>query len=182
MWRKNNQEITGGSKHNIKKRINQILAIDNSEILIGHYYKNQTISSTEFLCFLEDLIKTINEKKIYDFIFILDNATYHLSDDIKEFAQLQKLKFLFNLPYKSQFNAIEMVFHLIKNILYKEINISFDGSCERINLLINDNDINNNVKKVYLKTIKIYNEYYIKNISKIDLLFKDIKKIKNKKE
>ena len=75
-----------------------------------------------------------------------------------------------------------MVFHLIKNILYKEINISFDGLCERINLLINDNDINNNVKKVYLKTIKIYNEYYIKNISKIDLLFKDIKKIKRKRK
>ena len=69
MWRNNNQEITGGSKHNIKKRINLILAIDNSEILIGHYYKNQTISSTEFLCFLKDLIKTVNEKK-YMILFL----------------------------------------------------------------------------------------------------------------
>ena len=51
----------------------------------------------------------------------MDNAKYHISNEVKSFAKLKKLKILFNCPYQSEFNAIEMAFNLIKVNMYKNI-------------------------------------------------------------
>ena len=53
MWRKDRELIIGGPKIDIKKRINLILAINKNEVILGHYYKNDTISTKEFLDFIK---------------------------------------------------------------------------------------------------------------------------------
>lgn len=187
MWRKNGEEITGGGQTNLKNRINLILAIDQKEILLGHYYKNNTISSTEFLEFMKDLKSTITQQKIGKTVFILDNATYHCSKEIRKFAKKEKLKILFNVPYKSNFNAIELCFHLIKNRLYKEINTNIDLLANKISFLINDDEINKNIKKLYLKTLINYKDFYennkekIKNLRENNKFLQKKRKIKKKK-
>ena len=135
-WRKENDEIYGGPKTNNKSKINLILAINKKEILLGHLYKNETIGSNEFLDFIINLIDLIGEDKINNTIFILDNSSYHLSKQIKEYIKKNKIKFLFNVPYKSNFNAIEMCFHFFKNKIYKEIFNNINSLEKRINNLI----------------------------------------------
>lgn len=180
MWRKNGEEILGGPENNLKKRINLILAINKKEILLAHYYKNETVTSKEFLAFLKDLRNTISKKEMDRSILILDNATYHCSKDIKKYAKDEKIRILFNVPYKSTFNAIELCFHLIKNKIYKEINANISKLENRINFLINDEDINKNIKKLYLKTIYNYKEFYENNIEKLRTIEKK-KNFLNKK-
>ena len=167
MWRKDNELIYDGAEINNKKRVNLILAIDKSEIILGHYDTYETIGSEEFIIFLKEVIEKLGEDNINNYIFILDNATYHLSRDVKVFAESKKLKFLFNCPYKSEFNAIEMVFNLIKTNLYKEIFIKQNQLTKRIEFYLNDPDTNKKIMKIYEKTLEKYLEFYTKNIDKL---------------
>lgn len=166
-WRKNSEQIYGGPEADIKRRINLILAIEQSEIILGHYYNNEIITPNEFKSFMKELIDRIGDKKMQNSIFILDNASYHLSRDMKKFYKEKKLKILFNCPYKSKFNSIELVFNLIKNKLNKEIFKTQKDYMERIDCLINDETINNNIKKVFKKTFEKYLEFYINNIENL---------------
>jgi transposase len=181
MWVKDKDSIYGGAKKDIKKRINLILGINKSEIILGHYYNNETIGSNEFLIFIKEIIQIIGKEGINTSIFILDNASYHLSKEIKEFAKLNKLKFLFNCPYRSEFNAIEIVFNLIKSNVHKEIYKKQKEFKERIDFFINDPDVNNSIKKVYKKTIENYIDFYETNAGKIKEITFEKKKRKKKK-
>ena len=67
----------GRHSGNGKCKINLVMIIDKNEIIYGQYYKNQTITSNEFLDFLEELINKIGEYNYKNSIFILDNAIYH---------------------------------------------------------------------------------------------------------
>jgi hypothetical protein len=44
-----------------------------------------------------EIIEKIGKNKISDFMFIFDNATYHLSKDVKEFSKKNRIKVLFNI-------------------------------------------------------------------------------------
>ena len=167
LWRQNNESIFGGPEADNKKRINLILAINSSEILLAHYYNNQSIGTNEFIIFMKELVENLGEEETKNSIFIMDNASYHVSKKTKIYYKEAKLKILFNCPYKSDFNAIELVFNLIKNNLRKEIHKNQKDYAEKIVKLINDEIINDNVKKVYKKTLENYLSFYLDNISKI---------------
>lgn len=167
LWRKNNEQIYGGSESDKKKRINLILAIEETEIIIGHYYNNETINTSDFKSFMAELIDKIGDEKAQNSIFIMDNASYHISKEIRKFYKEKRLKILFNCPYKSEFNSIELVFNLIKSKLNKEIFKTQKEYITRIEFLINDKAINNNIKKIYKKTFEKYLEFYINNMENL---------------
>lgn len=167
LWRKNNEQIYGGSESDKKKRINLILAIEETEIIIGHYYNNETINTSDFKSFMAELIDKIRDEKAQNSIFIMDNASYHISKEIRKFYKEKRLKILFNCPYKSEFNSIELVFNLIKSKLNKEIFKTQKEYITRIEFLINDKAINNNIKKIYKKTFEKYLEFYINNMENL---------------
>ena len=181
IWRKSENEILAGSKKDLKKKINLILAINSNEILLGNYYKNESISSKEFIEFIEDLIKNYNQQKINETIFICDNAKYHLSKEVKKYFKEKKLKFLFNVPYKSNFNCIELCFNLIKNILYKEIYKNIKDLENRICFLLDDKELNQHINKIYVKTLKVYRQFYIQNQEIIKNMAQDEQFLLNKK-
>jgi len=76
------KKIYGDAQKDIKKRIN-LIAINKSEILLGHYYKNETIVTEEFIIYLKELIKIIGTKNIKSHVIILDNASYHFRVKLK---------------------------------------------------------------------------------------------------
>ena len=120
MWRKSDELIYGGPKIYGKERINLILAIDRREIIYGEYYHNEKVTTEEFKEFLKELIKKIDKETIKKTVFILDNASYHCKNSLEKFLIENKLKFLFTVPYKSEFNPIELCFNLMKNYIYNE--------------------------------------------------------------
>ena len=80
------------------------------------------------------------------------------------------MKFLFNVPYKSEFNGIELVFNLIKSHLYNEIHKNLKELTDKIVLYIDDKDINNNIIKVYKKTFEEYVKFFEANLNVINSL------------
>jgi len=183
LWRKNDATIYGGPTNDNKKRINVIMAIDKNEIILAHYYNGESIGTNEFITFMEEIIEKIGKNRIVNYMFILDNASYHLSKDVKEFSKKNKIKILFNIPYKSEFNAIEIAFHLIKNNLYKEMPSNQKELIKRIIYYIDDKSINDYIPKVYIKTLETYVKFYEDNLHKINSLSLTKKKRKrnNKK-
>ena len=168
MWRKHGQEIYGGPKNNGNQKINLIMAIDKSEIIYGQYYINSTISSNEFEDFLKELIERIDKKMIKNTVFILDNAKYHLTKNIKQLVKDNELKFIFGVPYKSSFNAIELAFNLIKNNIYDSQFKNMKELKHKIEELLNDDKINEDIKKIYKITLEEYLKYLTENEDKYD--------------
>ena len=123
--------------------------MSTKEIIYGQYYNNATITSNEFLDFLEELIVRIDDKIVKNTLFILDNAKIHITKQIQIFCKKKGLKVLFIVPYKSQYNAIEYCFNLIKLNIYNENIITLIKLKKRIVDLINDDKINSNVNKLY---------------------------------
>jgi transposase len=170
LWRKHEDIIYGGPTNNNLKRINAIMAMDKNEIILSHYYIGESIGTNEFIIFLNDLIEKIGKDDIRNYLVILDNATYNTSKKVKLLIKKKGLKLLFNIPYKSEFNAIEIAFHLIKNNLYNEIISNQSKFIKRINYYINSELINKNISKAYLKTFESYIKFFEENLPKINQL------------
>ena len=71
------------------------MAIDKNEIILAHYYNGESIGTNEFITFIEEIIENIGKNKIKIFMFILDNASYHLSKDVKDFSKKNQIKIFF---------------------------------------------------------------------------------------
>lgn len=169
MWRKGDEQIYGGPKIYGKERINLILAIDRKEIIYGEYYHNETITTEEFKEFIKELIKRIDKETIKKTVFILDNASYHCTNSIEKFANENKLKFLFTVPYKSEFNPIELCFNLMKNYIYNEEIKNIAILKKRIAELIEDEKVNQNIPKIYQHTLNSYVNFISDNCNKYDI-------------
>ena len=185
MWRRDGNINLRGPKNSLYKRINLILAIGKKDIILGHYYKGETIGSNEFITFMDELIEKIGYEKISKTVIVLDNATYHTSKKTKFFCEQKKLKILFNVPYLSHFNAIELAFNVIKSNIYKAIFNTTNQLDEKIEFYLNDEEINNHMEKVYLKTLEEYTKYFEEGLQKLieyNASGKNFLKKKKKKE
>ena len=165
MWRKSGEEIIAGSKSDLKKRINLIMAIDNNEIIHGHIYTNETIGIEELIDFLKEMLERLDKSNLNKIIFILDNASYHTGKRIKKFVEDNQLKFLFTIPYKSEYNPIELSFNLIKNYTYSSLNSSLAKLKKQIIELLDKEEINKDIKNIYKITLEKY-LFFLLNKSK----------------
>ena len=110
-WRAKDELIFGGAKKKLKNKINLIMAINDGNIAY-YYFTTEKINSQIMQKFFEDLLKKI-EDDINKYVIILDNASYHVSDDIQNYLYNKKIKKITYCPYFSPFNPIEYEF-LIK--------------------------------------------------------------------
>lgn len=154
-WRLSHETTIGGAENELKKQLNMILAIDG-ESIIHHKLENVPIDSKKFIGFLKEMIEKIGENKIQNYLIIYDNAKCHISKSVKKFALENKLKILTNIPYYSVFNAIEYVFLNIKSNLYKILIRNRKELKEKVESIINDQNIKNTIKKIYLSELRLY--------------------------
>ena len=173
-WRNYDEDILGGPKKDMKKKINMILAVDDNKIL-NYNLLNESVNSKNFLDFLDELKTKIGEINIKNYIIVLDNAKYHLEKSVKEYALKNNFKILTNCPYYSKFNPIEFVFRSIKTKLYKNLIDKKKTLRKFILEVINDKSFEKTITKIFLKGLKIY-YHFIKenNDDDIDLMYRSI--------
>ena len=166
-WRKAN-EIKYG-RIDDRKKINLIMAVSNRKIY--HYvltYEN--VNSEIFKKFITDLTENMDEDEQNDNIIIMDNMTSHLTCDMFEIYNKYKLKVLFNVPYKSTWNMIELVFRAIKNITYKKLYKNIKYLEDDIKNIIKSGKIEESLFSLYQETLSYYsnfiNEYRYYNLNK----------------
>ena len=93
------------------------MAIDEEKII---YYEinKENIDEAVFLNFMVKLNHEIIEKKLNPCVIIMDNLSSHKTSNLIDFYIQNKINILFNTPYLSTFNAIELSFRNIKKFLY----------------------------------------------------------------
>ena len=73
-----------------------------------------------------------------------------------KFYNDNNLKVLFNTPYISHFNMIELVFRFIKNITYKSLYSSIDKLKKEVVEIIEGEALKNSLPKLYRETLSNY--------------------------
>lgn len=165
IWRKKNE--LPYFKIGKKGRKNIIVAISNEELLLYKINEGTNTSNT-FLEFMKNLLKIINEKNIADSLIIMDNCSIHMTKALKEFYKENKLKIMTIVPYSSEFNGVEFLFNHIKQNVYKKVFPSLIKLTDFVEKILSDDSINEIAFKIFIKTLKIYENYISNNIN-IDL-------------
>ena len=164
-WRKEDEEIF--TKIEDRKKINLIMAVSPEKI----FYYDLTESNTDnktFKHFMEGLVDSMQKDEIQNHIIILDNLTSHLTKDLFEFYKNKNLKILFNIPYNSPWNMIELVFRLIKNITYKRIYDNINSLKADVVEIIKSGKIEASLPRLYKETLNKYINF-IKTYNNLDL-------------
>ena len=114
-WRKNDQDIHYDIKES--KKINLILAVTSNKVV---YYKmtNESTDGNAFKSFMSELYNKLSELEKKNYVFFLDNLSSHSTPELFEFYNNNNMKIIFNAPYKSSFNMVELAFRHIKRETY----------------------------------------------------------------
>jgi transposase len=153
VWRKSDQNIYSNSGSS--KRKNLIAAIDENSVLTYTINDNNTDEKI-FLEFMIKLKEKIDSMNIKDFVIILDNLASHKTPLLKEFYIKNKLNIIFNSPYQSMFNCIELFFRIIKRKLYQNINQSTDSAMSEVIKIISEEKLSEGLIKNFRETLKVY--------------------------
>ena len=117
-----------------------------------------------------EFLETFITNKYQNKIIILDNASSHRNDGVKN-TITKNNKLLYSVPYQHYTNAIEMFFSMLKSRLQKKSGLTY-------------NEINKNIKDV-IKTIpKTYYESILKGTYNRNFYMRKqiIRKYKNYKD
>lgn len=160
-WRMKDETIYFNLRNT--KRKNLIAAIDESKLL---YYiiNDDNTNEQNFMEFMKNLKKVLDSLDIQNnYVIILDNLNCHKTPSLKNFYLKEKMNILFNSPYQSQFNCIELFFRLIKRKLYQKLFSSTEDAIEEIKNILNDNNINNSLKLNFKETLESYYKYAVEH-------------------
>lgn len=189
VWIETDKEFINGAETKLKEKINIIMAINLNGIL--HYkIEKTTINQKIFEDFLNELIDKMSDEQNLNFVFIFDKATIHKTKNMTKLYKNKGLKILTNIPYKSEFNAIEYFFGNFNNGYYK---FCFSNKIEQKNKiegLLNSQYLKNRIEGCYLQayikyakyidtnnykdeTEKLYEEIFKKNEDEISKSFEE---------
>ena len=152
-WRKEGEEIYNEIKDSFK--VNLLMAINTKKILY-HKITTENTDGKIFCEFLNEFIETLNDDEKNNSLIILDNYSSHLVSECFKIFNKYKLKVLYSVPYRSNFNQIELVFRSIKNITYKELFSSVENLKEKIEQIIKSEELNKTIQLLFKETLNNY--------------------------
>lgn len=160
-WVKEKENLHYGPKK--KDKINIILAVSVREV-VNYKLIKDNINKNNFEDFMKETIELLSEDELKNTLFVMDNLSVHLSKNIKEIMQKNKLKILFTVPYESMFNPIELAFRYIKNIIYRKIYLNIKNMTKEIIDIITSDKIKECLYKNFIETLGKYVQFLEQNI------------------
>ena len=142
---------------NTKKK-NLLAAVDNNKV-IYYIINDENTSETIFLDFMKKLKEKLDEEKVTKYVIVLDNLACHKTKLLKDFYLNNDINIVFNSPYMSNFNCIELFFRLIKRKIYQKIYSSINEVVDEITSIIHDNSINLSLNQNFRETLEEYLKY-----------------------
>ena len=115
-----------------------------------------SVKTDDFVSF----IKELNEENS-NYTYLIDNASIHKNKKTSAMYKKEKINVIFNAPYQSEFNPIEMVFSLLRKKLNKKIVKNKTEITEVINNFIKE------TKESTLTNIFNHSKNTLKNFLKI---------------
>ena len=91
----------------------------------------------------------------------MDNLSSHLTADMFKYYDYEKLKIIFNVPYLSTFNMIELCFRQIKRDTYTHLYESIDELKKNIEEIILSEKFKGQLKSLFRETLETYLKFLI---------------------
>ena len=153
LWRKPPEEICHSLSK--KEKINLILSVYEEGVL--YYELNQPNTKEEnFLIYMSNLLKTIKQKGLNKYVIILDNYSVHKTQKLLKFYLDQKINILFNSPYVSKFNSVELSFRNLKRNIYTKCFESKESIKKEVELILESKNFANGIKGNFKGTLQQY--------------------------
>ena len=172
VWRLKSEQIYYGKC--LRQKRNLLLAVGTNKILKYKITEENTTSQV-FLDFLKETINALCEEKSERYIIILDNHSSHKTEEVVELLKEKKICVVFNAPYMSVFNAIELAFRSIKKIIYSNLYDSIEDVCTDVNKILNSEKIKQTLIYNYRETIDQYllflDSHKEKNLNNLNIEF-----------
>ena len=92
----------------------------------------------------------------------MDNASIHLSFAPMNFYFENGLKILFNVPYISYFNMVELCFRAIKKEIYELLFSSIYEVEEKIEEILESEKLKKQIPLLFKETLREYIKYIVK--------------------
>lgn len=141
------------------KKSNLIMAVDKEQVL--HYNISiQSTTSSVFLNFIQELHQKLLKMNYGKYIIVLDNLSSHKTQEVIEYYYKNRINVIFNSPYMSKFNAIELSFRFLKKNIYNSLFSSINSLDSRIVELITSNEFKKSLKNSYAMTLNEYINFY----------------------
>ena len=106
--------------------------------------------------FLNELYFELKKDENKKFVIILDNLRVHKTKNIISYCIEKKINLVFNVPYQSVFNSIELCFRAIKRNTYLKIYKNIDETKKDIENIINSNNFKDTLLFNYKETLQEY--------------------------
>lgn len=152
-WRKKNETIFFSDAKKIK--LNLLMAIGKDKVYHMTIKENNT-NSENYLNFLKELNQKLERESGKKFAIVLDNLKVHKTKEVISFCVEKKINLIFNVPYQSVFNAIELCFRSIKKVTYSTIYDSINDLKRDIENLIYKEKFNNTLIYNFKETLNEY--------------------------
>ena len=156
-WRYPSEKIFSGSQS--QKRKNLILLISNDTI-IEYKFNDQTTNEKNFLEFMTNAVQKIKDIGYEKYVIIMDNLSVHKTTNLINFYKNNKVNVLFNSPYCSFFNTIELAFRSIKRKLNNRILSNIEDSVDEVEKMLKDENIKMTLLANYKETLNEYLQFY----------------------
>ena len=157
-FRKANEQIYFDYKN--FKKLNLLMAIDEKSVILYKLIKETTTEKT-FLEFLEELLNEIKIRKIEKYILIMDNLSSHKTEELIKFYKANNINVVFNSPYISQWNSIELAFRAIKKQYYQKIFETEENLEEYVSKIINSEEFSKTIFLNFGETLKEYRKFVL---------------------
>ena len=153
IWRKSREEIV--NKISKKEKVNLILSVYEEGVLYYEINKPNT-KEENFLEYMKNLLNTINDKGLKNYVIILDNYSAHKTKTLFKFYVDNKMNILFNSPYMSKFNSVELAFRNIKRHLYTKCFANMSSTINELKLILDSVNFSKSIKGNYKETLEEY--------------------------
>lgn len=134
------------------ERYSLLMATSKNKI-IKYLLVKKSIKTDDFINFMNEL-NIDNPNNTY----LIDNASIHKNKKTNDFYKKNKLHIVYNAPYQSKFNPIEMVFSLLRKKLNKKIVKTNEEIKQVIELFIIEIK-KEELENIFNHSIKILKEY-----------------------
>lgn len=163
-WRMYNEVIY--SKMEPAKRSNLLLTVDKNDVIFYKLNKEST-NEDSFYIYINELIDIIEKQNKEKYIIVLDNLSAHKTSKIINFFIEKKINIIYNVPYISEFNSVELCFRYIKRHLYENLFYSLNETENYVTEVLEDNRIKRTLLKNYCETLNVYlnNSYQYQNLN-----------------
>ena len=138
------------------------MAVNETRVL---YYEINSENTNEktFMNFIQNLKTILNKKNIGSFAIFMDNLSVHKTTKMIKFYAENEINVIFNTPYFSNFNSIELSFRSIKNLLYKKVYVDINKVIEDVHNIIKADNFQKtvlyNLKETFLEYLKFFDRY-----------------------